>query len=240
MALRVRLNSHLRDTRPWVRGDIRQKWFRADREVARNACNTPEVAPPLNSRTGLPRHENGAVHSYMRVHHPDWRTMSDPAPIDVRQLAALLANPDIRATYAEVVLGMLDGDHATPRRHRMLSALLKAGLVESSPEGGVVATSAPFRSLLDQYPKREKQTGIDRFLRDGRIDRYPSNPDDRRELLEWVAHRCVAGDEVVTERELNGRLEEYSEDFAVLRRYLVDFGLLWRTRSGSSYSRAER
>lgn len=172
----------------------------------------------------------------------NWRTMSDPAPIDVRQLAALLANPDMRATYAAVVLGVLEGDHATatPRRQRMLSALLKAGLVEPTPAGGVVATSAPFRTLLDQYPKRERPTGIDRFVRDGRIDRYPSNPDERRELLEWVAHRCVAGDEVVTERELNGRLEQYSDDFAVLRRYLVDFGLLWRTRSGSSYSRAER
>lgn len=43
--------------------------------------------------------------------------------------------------------------------------------------------------------------------------------------------------EVLTEAELNERPVPFDEDVAALRRYLVDEGLLMRTRSGSSYSR---
>lgn len=43
--------------------------------------------------------------------------------------------------------------------------------------------------------------------------------------------------DVLTEAELNERLVPFDEDVAALRRYLVDEGLLMRTRSGSSYSR---
>ena len=41
---------------------------------------------------------------------------------------------------------------------------------------------------------------------------------------------------LLTEKELGERLGEFADDVAVLRRYLVDFGLLIRTRSGSTYS----
>lgn len=88
-----------------------------------------------------------------------------------------------------------------------------------------------------QQGKREVATGVDRFLRAGRIDHFPASATDRRALLEWVLDQVAPSDEVLTERELNERLLAYSDDFALLRRYLVDNDLLKRTPSGSSYAR---
>jgi hypothetical protein len=155
-------------------------------------------------------------------------------PLDPRRLAAMLANPLIRETYARVVLG----ERVIPsnsRERRALAALIDSGLVVEAGEG-LAAPSTPFESLLGALPTPERPTGVERFLRDGRIDRYPAGPADREELLRWVVERAVRPDEVLAEKELGERLGEFADDVAVLRRYLVDFGLLIRTRSGSTYS----
>jgi hypothetical protein len=81
------------------------------------------------------------------------------------------------------------------------------------------------------------QSGVDRFLRLDRIDRYPASAADRRELLAWIVGQAIQPGEDLTERQVNERLLSYTDDVVLLRRYLVDFGLLQRTASGSSYSR---
>lgn len=161
-------------------------------------------------------------------------------PADARRIAAVLANTDMRRTYAEVVLG-----HETEkvaigmnpaRRKRVLSALIRSGLISES-SGGFTADDSVFRQLLEQHPKPEVATGVDRFLRAGRIDRYPANATDRRALLAWIVDETVQRGETLDEKQLTERLSRYSDDHAELRRYLVDFALLERTASGSSYSR---
>lgn len=79
-----------------------------------------------------------------------------------------------------------------------------------------------------------------RFLVRGEntIDRYPRRKEDRRMLLEWIADRAFPpGEPALAETDVNGRLYAYSTDVAVLRRYLVDFGLLDREPDGSGYRR---
>ena len=81
---------------------------------------------------------------------------------------------------------------------------------------------------------------ITRFLdASGRIDRYPLRAGDRRELLEWVAERSLPVGAVLDERRVNEALAPFAPggDVAVLRRYLVDHGLVARTASGSEYVR---
>lgn len=81
---------------------------------------------------------------------------------------------------------------------------------------------------------------VRRFLIRGEdtIDRYPRRQHERRMLLEWIADRAFpAGEPALAETEVNGRLYPYSDDVAVLRRYLVDFGFLDRTADGTSYRR---
>jgi hypothetical protein len=78
---------------------------------------------------------------------------------------------------------------------------------------------------------------VTRFLRFGRIDTYPANKAERRELLAWIVNDAIRPDEDLTEKQVNERLLGYADDVVMLRRYLIDFGLLERTRSGSCYSR---
>lgn len=151
---------------------------------------------------------------------------------------AALANRDVRTAYAQIVLGkeVLAGAKEQ-RRHRAITVLLEAGLVERTGSDAYQASETIFRDLLSQPPKRQPKTGVDRFLRLGRIDRYPASVADRRELLAWIVGEAVQPGEDLTERQVNERLLSYTDDVVLLRRYLVDFGLLARTASGSSYSR---
>jgi hypothetical protein len=74
-------------------------------------------------------------------------------------------------------------------------------------------------------------------MRLGRIERYPANMTERRELLAWIVSEAIEPGEHLTERQVNERLLSYSDDVVMLRRYMIDFGLLERTPSGSSYAR---
>jgi hypothetical protein len=172
------------------------------------------------------------------------QTSQSDAP-DARRVAAVLANDDMRTLYAEIVLGCESSLGAATRK-KALAALLASGLVDSI--GGaddadgqrVVASARVFRELLAQHPAPLIATGVDRFLHDGRIDRYPSSAHDRHELLEWVVARAIEPGEVLVESEVNGRLSRFSDDIAALRRYLMDAALLERTASGSTYVRVSR
>ncbi|WP_426225062.1 DUF2087 domain-containing protein [Pseudarthrobacter sp. DSP2-3-2b1] len=154
-----------------------------------------------------------------------------------RRVMAALANRDARTAYAQIVLGeeALAGVKEQ-RRNRAIAILLEAGLVERTGSG-YQASDTIFHDLLSQQPKRQPKTGVDRFLRLGRIDRYPASTADRRELLAWIVGEAIQPGEDLTERQVNERLLSYTDDVVLLRRYLVDFGLLERTASGSSYSR---
>lgn len=155
-----------------------------------------------------------------------------------RRVVAALANRDARTAYGQIVLGeeVLAGAKEQ-RRHRAIAILLEAGLVERRGSNAYQASETIFHDLLSQQPKRQPKTGVDRFLRLGRIDRYPASAADRRELLAWIVGEAIQPGEDLTERQVNERLLSYTDDVVLLRRYLVDFGLLERTASGSSYSR---
>lgn len=156
------------------------------------------------------------------------------ADTDWRRMLAALAHADTRAAFARVTLGLPPEDGA--RESRALAALEAAGLVRSV-DGAAAVSEEGIRAAL-AAGGRARPTGVERFLAaDGRIDRYPSGRTDREELLRWVAERVLSAGEVVGEREVTERLSRFSDDPAALRRYLVDAGLLERTRSGSEYAR---
>jgi hypothetical protein len=156
-----------------------------------------------------------------------------------RRVVAALANPDMRLTWARLVLGADEADASAglspARRRKVLEGLRGAGLVDeaSAPRDGV------FAEALASAPVPPKPTGPERFLRDGRIAQYPAGQSERLEVLALVAGRAFRAGEVLDEAEVNERLAAFHDDYAVLRRYLVDAGLLLRTRSGSSYALPE-
>ena len=53
----------------------------------------------------------------------------------------------------------------------------------------------------------------------------------------WIVERTFPTADDLTESEVNLRLLRYSDDTAVLRRYLVDFELLERRPDGTAYRR---
>jgi len=153
-----------------------------------------------------------------------------------RPLIAILANPETRRIAARVMLGA-DLETATDglspsRRRRATEAVLQSGLVD--PATRALAPDA-FRAILESAPV-PRRDGIERFVDDGRIRQYPANLEERGELLAWVARGVFDTDEVLTEREVNSRLLPYSDDVAVLRRYLVDYQLVERRSDGSEYA----
>jgi hypothetical protein len=78
--------------------------------------------------------------------------------------------------------------------------------------------------------RREEFDGpaeLSRFFRGGRLETMPARAKDRRAVLEYI----VAGFAVARsydEDEVNRQLQPFSNDFATLRRYLIDAGLLHR------------
>lgn len=159
-----------------------------------------------------------------------------------RRIVGVLANDDARSVYARIVLREAVDEQSTGLRSRRLGRLLgdlvSSGLVEER-DGALVASGEMFRAMLAAEPV-QRATGVDRFLRDGRIDQYPAGAAERRELLEWVAAEAFVPGEELDEPAVNERLERFSADVAILRRHLVDHELLERTPSGSSYAAVVR
>ncbi|WP_168628074.1 DUF2087 domain-containing protein [Cryobacterium sp. BB307] len=152
-----------------------------------------------------------------------------------RRVAAALANPDARRVYAELVAA----ETAAPsvaKRDRAIRTLATAGLIEPDASGTPRTNPTVFADLLAEAAEPRKE-GVDRFIVDGRIAQYPARPTERLEVLRWAVGTAVTPDEVLTESEVNERLAELTDDFATLRRYLVDARLLERTPSGTSYAR---
>jgi hypothetical protein len=157
---------------------------------------------------------------------------------DWRRVIALLANDRTREVFAHIVVA---GGHPSahlrdlPQFERSLEALVEAQVVQKR-DGEHLVNGKVFRSVLKQAAMAEpKVEGVHRFVKHGRIHSYPSGEDDRRKLLSWVVTGVLQDGEELTETEINERLALYGDDYVKLRRYLVDFGLVQRTNTGSRY-----
>jgi hypothetical protein len=153
-----------------------------------------------------------------------------------RAVVAALANPEMRRVVALLTLeqdaeAYLAGLSPSRRRH-IVDGLRAAGLIDDQ----LALRDQVFAQLLAASAP-VKPTGVQRFLRDGRLLHYPSNAADRAELFAFIAEQVLAPGEVVDEPTMNERLIGFTEDVAALRRYLVDAALVERSADGSEYAR---
>ena len=74
---------------------------------------------------------------------------------------------------------------------------------------------------------------------EGRIRRMPVKLSKKIELAEWLL-TLVEPDRVYSEKELNELFEAHVDDFALMRRMLVESGQLERDRYGYEYRRVIR
>jgi hypothetical protein len=151
-----------------------------------------------------------------------------------RRIVAVLADPIRRRVYASVVLGIAP-EVPAKKHEKALETLVAAGLLRHDGEAYVAVDDA-FTSLLAASPVVTR-TGVERFVRDGRIERYPVKAGDRAEMLTWARDRVLAEGDEVDEKDFGERLSALTDDVATLRRYLVDAGLVERDASGSRYWR---
>ncbi|MCO1337906.1 hypothetical protein BJH93_03220 [Kocuria polaris] len=162
--------------------------------------------------------------------------MSTP---DWRRLVAVLASQDQRTVFAHLLLGQDPGPalaELKPKtRGKVRAALLASGVVEDD-DGALAVREGAFKEMLVAAAGPRKE-GIERFREGRRIVQFPASPAERRELLEWVAAEALAPGEELSEKQVNERLAEFHADTALVRRYLVDHGLLARSRDGSVYER---
>ena len=157
-------------------------------------------------------------------------------------LTGLLGDEDRLRVVAAIALGArtIDdvaktGGLAPGEVRRALPRLIAAGVVED--RNGLHVDLAPFREAArDRPPKRRELPGATpeqarvlwNFVEDGRLKALPVRASQRRVVLEYLGARFDEGTDYA-EAEVNDLLGQFHEDYASLRRSLVDEGLLTRT-----------
>jgi hypothetical protein len=167
-------------------------------------------------------------------------------------LCGQLAEPERLRVFAAVVLGAstpAEVTAATGLRARTVMAALRrlgqGGLVAPA-ESGLVAVGSAFKDALREHgtpeappepldPDRQRDAVLRAFVVDGRLTQLPAASAKRRIVLEHIVAVFEPGVKY-PEKEVNAILRAWHDDFAALRRYLVDEtlmeradGLYWRT-----------
>jgi len=178
-------------------------------------------------------------------------TASDPVPDPVPDAAAivgLLADDVRRRVVAALVLGsttVAEIRSATGLGTRAvagaLGRLIDGELVVRGEDGSHHALGDAFRraaiaaapppSAADptgDVPEDEAKV-LRTFFRDGRLVRIPTKRSHKRVVLDRLAQEFEVGRRF-REREVNAILRRFHDDFAALRRYLVDEDFLDRDR----------
>ena len=135
----------------------------------------------------------------------------------------------------------------TPVIHKAISRLMGAELVEE--ESGIyrvrfeelariARAAASERRSLEQGPEGAGQV-VGRFFRGGKLTSIPTTRSKRLVVLDYLAQRFEPG-RLYSEKQVSDELAEVHEDYAALRRYLVDHGFLERKdgrywRSGGTF-----
>jgi hypothetical protein len=169
---------------------------------------------------------------------------------DASGLVGLIADESRLRTFAAVVLGArATGDVSQaaglPVREtlRALTRLESGGLVERARDGWEprldrLRRAASARSVgnpVDYGDVAAESASVLRvFLPYGRLARMPAQRTKRRIVLDHIARVFEPGVRYA-ERDVNTLLRAFDDDYATLRRYLVDEGFL--ARAGGEYWR---
>ncbi len=164
-------------------------------------------------------------------------------------LTGLLGNEERLRVVAAIALGARTvddvartGELEPESVRRSLPRLIAAGVVEQ--RAGLQVNVTPFRDAArDRAPRERELPGatpeqarvLRNFVEDGRLRSIPVKAAQRRVVLEYLAGRFDPGVEY-SEANVNELLGRFHEDYASLRRYLVDERLL--TRHAGVYRRA--
>ncbi|WP_407940844.1 DUF2087 domain-containing protein [Nonomuraea antri] len=151
---------------------------------------------------------------------------------EIRRVLGLLAQDDTLRAFAGLVLGA--GEEPSPQA---LARLARGGLAERSA-GRWRARPERFRELLrarSAEPLSEEERILRTFIVDGRLTTMLMKRDKRLVVLRYISRVFEPGVRY-PEKEVNVALRAFHDDYAALRRYLVDEMLL--SREGNVYWRS--
>lgn len=78
---------------------------------------------------------------------------------------------------------------------------------------------------------------IERFFTEGRIHTLPRKLKTKKLILDYIAQKLAVGQ--YSEKEINEWLSQFYDDYAILRRLLVDYHYINRSKDGAVYYKAK-
>ena len=173
---------------------------------------------------------------------------------EAARLLGVLADPDrmkVAAALALGAFGVADVARVSGLSHKAiehaLARLVAGGLVERDSAGyrlKVEDLQSAARAAAEE--RRRHEAGpegagaiVARFVKGGRLSALPTTQSKRTPVLDYLAQAFTPGRRY-TEPEVNAILGRFHDDYAALRRYLVDDGFLDRAeglywRSGGTF-----
>ena len=138
---------------------------------------------------------------------------------------------------------LLDLKEPTISHH--LSEMKALGLVTVRPEGTTriyhldsralermgkdIFAQPNLAALVDSRDMSEDERILRTWVKDGRIVDIPSQEKKKQVIIKWVAEQ-IDPERRWTEKEFSEWLSQFNEDYAFLRRYLVDNGYMAREK----------
>lgn len=95
----------------------------------------------------------------------------------------------------------------------------------------------PTAKLVDKrydLTKSEYDESILKYFKDGRLTKFPLKEKQRMIVIREIA-KSIEDDKTYDEKGLNALLGSFYEDYVLIRRYLIEYGLLDRKTDGSAY-----
>ncbi|MFC4056816.1 DUF2087 domain-containing protein [Planomonospora corallina] len=153
---------------------------------------------------------------------------------EIRQVLGLLYQDDTLRVLAALALERSPSESGLDRDPMLLALdrLERGGLAVQDGEGAWRLRRERFRELLHAAapppePVSPEEKVLRSFLVDGRLRAIPSKRDKQLVVLDYVAQVFEPGVRY-SEKEVNVALRAFHDDYAALRRYLVDEGMLSR------------
>jgi hypothetical protein len=146
---------------------------------------------------------------------------------EIRRTIGLLAQEDTLRAFAALVLGAENDSSA-----EVLERLERGGLAVRQADGSWQARPERFREVLKATavptPKLSPEEKVlQTFLAGGRLREMPMKREKRRIVLEYIVRVFEPGVRYA-EKDVNVALRAFHDDYAALRRYLIDEDLLSR------------
>lgn len=88
-----------------------------------------------------------------------------------------------------------------------------------------------------EYTQEEKQVALEKYFKNDEglvLLNFPKKQKQKYLCLLWISELIQPKIEY-SEKQINEIITEVNPDYVTIRRYLVDFGLLYREADGSKY-----